>query len=186
VALAGIELSRLDAGVEFDPAAARVGEVRLAAPAGVVTGSGSIGVADGRLDLAFATTGLDLSLPPLDPAGAIGLGGRAVFAGRVAGTLESPAAEVAGGIEALTLRGEPTGEDPAGFDLRWADGRVEARAELPGLVAIEGGGALDLAAASTLDFELASARLERLVALVAPAPIEGLTGAIAGSVALRI
>lgn len=184
--LAGIELARLDAAIEFDPTAARVSKIRLEAPAGVVTGSGSIGLADGQLDLAVASTGLDLALPPLDPAGALGLGGSVVFAGRVAGTLESPAGEVEGGIEALTLRGEPTAEGPARFDARWAGGRLEARAELPGLLSLEGGGELDLATESSLDFELASTRLDRLIALVSPTPVEGLEGSIVGSVELAI
>src|SRR5690606_21252861 len=51
---------------------------------------------------------------------------------------------------------------------------------------IEGGGELDLAAESTLDFELASTRLDRLIALISPTPVEGLEGSIAGSVELAI
>lgn len=182
--LAGVALSRLDAAIEFDPDAAQVHEVRLEAPAGSVTGNGSIDLADGRLDLEFASVGLDLALPPLEAAGALGLGGSVVFAGRLTGTLESPAGEVDGAIEALTLAGEPSGEGPATFVARLAEGRFAVRAALPGLLSVEGGGDFDPAAASRIELELASSRLDRLIALAAPAPIDGLEGALAGRLEL--
>jgi autotransporter translocation and assembly factor TamB len=184
--VAGIGATRLDAALDFDPTTARIAELRLETSAGVLTGGGSIALAGGGLDLAFATSGLELARPPLEAAEAAGLAGRAVFSGRVDGTLERPGGEVEGVIEGFTLRGEPAGGTIATFSARLADGRLAVRGDLPDLLAIEGGGDLDFAAASRIELELASVRLDRLIALAAPTPLPGLEGSLAGRLTLFV
>lgn len=191
----GLTFERLAAQVAFDPEQVAVERLRAVAEAGALTGSGTYGVEGGALDFQFATAdrGLDLTRAPFDPLGAAGLAGTLVAAGRVEGTLERPQFAVQGGLVGLTLAGSPLADGEAPFDLRLADGELRADVDLGALGRLSGGGSWRPDAATRLEFQLASERLDRWAALAAPeqfqdalAGPDGIQGALAADLALEL
>jgi len=185
--VAGLGVDRLAVALAWDGARVDVARLTLAAPAGEVEGRGTLRFADGALDFAANTPGLDLAAPPFAAWTEGRLGGTLAADLKVGGTLERPALELDGELGALAVAGlAPAESAPGRLEARWAEGRLELAADLPGLLRVQGAGPWTPDAGADLALEVASERLDRLAALAAGAPVADLEGEVAGRLAVRL
>jgi translocation and assembly module TamB len=75
-------------------------------------------------------------------------------------------------------------EQPGTLAATWRDERLDLEVDLAGLARITGGGALTAAGRAALELDLASERLDRVVALLAAGRVEGIEGQLAGRIAI--
>ncbi len=182
----GVAADRLAARLDFGPDGARVERLSLAAPAGELLASGSLGAGEAApLDFAVSSTALDLEREPF--AGWVGgpLRGQVELAGTLGGTLIEPqlAATLVG--SGLVLGERPLGEEGrARVALDWSRGEVRLDGDLLGLVAIGGGGRLDERGAD-LEFDLAVDDLAALARLATSSPLPAVSGRLRGELGVR-
>lgn len=198
VTVAGVGFDRLEADLDWDADRMRVQQLRLRAPAGLLTGSGELRFADEALHFALAAERLDLAAEPWKTLAQGRLSGRAALTAAVTGTLAEPRLvldadladlalpEAGSGVVAETTAAAPAGELAPRFagtlHAELADRELEARLDLPGLLALAGGGPFVVGGRGDLHFRLTSDRLDRLVTLAAGQPIAGVSGTLAADV----
>jgi autotransporter translocation and assembly factor TamB len=183
VELAGLAGESLAVRLEWDAERVELEQARLELAAGEVHARGRLTLADERLDFTVASPALALDRAPLDRVGQGALAGALALDARLGGTLARPELELTGAASDATLFGEALAPDAQPrISTRWREERLAARVELPGIVVIDGGGALDLEGESRLRFTLASAGVERLAELLLGEPVAELEGDLAGEI----
>lgn len=186
-AAAGVELGRLALALGWDLERLEVERAALAAPAGALEARGTLGFADGSLDLVADAPALDLAAAPFDRWTGGRLGGSLRATAHAGGTLERPAVDLEGEVTAPQVAGAAIeGEGPGRLAAHWREGRLALEAELPGLVRLAGEGPATIEAGAELELAVESDRLDRLAALATGAPVEGLEGRLAARLALSL
>ena len=200
VTVAGVGFDRLETDLDWDADRMRVQQLRLQAPAGLLTGSGELRFADEALHFAIAAERFDLAAEPWKSLAQGRLSGRAALTASVTGTLAEPRLVLDADLADLALPGAAlgtavvgetsaaaaSGEPPARFagtlHAELAERELQARLDLPGLFVLAGGGAFVAGERGDLRFHLTSDRLDRLVTLAAGQSIAGLSGTLAADV----
>ena len=147
---------RLDAGLDWDADRLRVRELALQAPTGVLRGAGELRFGGEELRFDLAAERLDLAAAPWQELTGGRLSGQAALTAELTGTLAAPRLVVDASLADLELPGAGIGKGPtpatAGVvgapPLRFAgalhaelaDRELRATLDLPGLVALTGGG----------------------------------------------
>lgn len=182
LAVADLEVDRLAVDLRLDGPRLSVDSLRLEAPAGEVVAEGSWNRDTGALDLRLESVdALALSEPPLAGLVPGELSGRIVLAATVGGTLEQPRVTLESSARNLAVAGRDLGEDGrAAFQATWIDERLEAEGSLLGVVDFVGGGLLTTERAD-VEVRLEVEDVDGLLHLAAGAPLEGLSGALAGT-----
>ena len=184
---AGFDLGRLAVALDWDGDRLELERATLASPAGAIEASGRLRFADGALEMVASSPALDLGAAPFAEWTAGRLGGNLRATARVAGSLERPALELDGEIVAPSVAGAALGEGATGrLSARWAAGRLALAVDLPGLLRVEGEGACTVEQGAELALTATSDRLDRLAALARGAPVEGLEGSLAATLALSL
>lgn len=174
--VAGLFLERAEVDLSFREGVLQLDRASLHIPAGEVVAVGTVDLDSGELALQIDAPSLDLAraealaVPPGQLKGTLEL------TATVAGTLDSPQAEMTLRGRSLALEGKVLGrEGEAHLVATLDDGRLRTRGSLLGLVTFEGGGPM-LRETVDLELQIASEQVERLLELVMePAP------AVAGS-----
>lgn len=184
VSVAGVEAESAVVELSFSPTEVRVEEARLMWPAGETRVQGAVSLdGDGdNLALAVDAPNLRLEAEPLARFLGREVRGALSLTGSLSGTLERPRAEVRLAARQLSVGDRSLGEAEA--VASWDGRRVEASGSLLGLVAFNGGGALDTSAAD-LSFEVAVEDLGSLVQVAARGALPPLEGAFAGLLTVR-
>lgn len=181
----GLELDRVEARFAFDPQRVTLERVAVLMPAGEITASGSVGLADDRLELAVRSSGLSLGAAPFaDLFGGGKLSGMAVVEADVGGTQQRPSVRSSVRATELALAGQPLGEaGSATVTVDWDGETLRAEGMTLGLIQVSGGGALTLERAD-LRFSLQTDALPRLADLLTAAPIPEFTGSTSGELSI--
>jgi hypothetical protein len=184
-AVAGVPARRLAARVDWDGERLRLAAARLDFDAGGIEGAGTLRFADEALDFHFESPALALDREPFGRPDGGALAGTMRVTADLTGTLASPRLELLGEAHDAALAGK-TLEEGGGLDITasWAEGRLAAEIDLGGELHLTGGGELVVGGDAQLEFELASSRLDRLVALATGTVVEGLEGALTASLAV--
>ncbi len=176
----GLEVTRLDLEMGFDPERVEIGELRLGSEAGELRVAGVVPLAGEGLALTLESSPLDLAREPLAALGQGRLTGALTVVGTIAGSLERPAVDADLGWSDLALSDRRLGENgDSSMRLLWDGEEMRAEGSLLGLVRFEGGGRLDRQGAD-LDLAVSSSRLADLAALALAEPTEELTGSFEG------
>ncbi len=178
--LAGIPTDSLVADLSFDPRRLQVQRAVVHTGAGEVRGEGTLDFATDALDFRVQAPSIDLEREPFSSALPGDVQGRLALAGTVSGTLERPRIEASVTTEGLTLAQHPVGGDGvARLRVAWDGEQVSARGEVPGILTIDGGGALSTERAD-LSFHLASQHVGDAVRALVPAVPEDFHGDLEG------
>ncbi len=199
VKVAGLGFDRLETSLDWDADRLRLRQMRLSAPAGLLEGSGELLFEGERLDFELTGERFDLAALPLEGVTGTRLRGHAALVARLTGTVAEPRLvadaelaelELPGPVLATAAVGSVAmppaaagGESPQRFagtlHVELADRRLEAALDLPGLLALSGGGAFAAGESGELRFALKSDRLDRLIEIAAGQPVAGLAGTLA-------
>ena len=198
--VAGLLFDRLEADLDWDAERLRVQQLRLASPTGLLRGDGELGFAGEELRFDLAAEKLDLAAEPWGELTEGRLSGRAALSAQLTGTLAEPrlvidadladlgipGAGVTSGPDAVaTADGGPAPERLDGtLHAELADRELRVTLDLPGLLALAGGGSFVAGERADLRFHLTSERLERIVALATGQQIDTLAGRLAGDLAV--
>lgn len=178
--LAGVETDLLVADLSFDPQKLEVQRAVVHTGAGEVRGEGTLDFATDALDFRIRAPSIDLEREPFSAALPGDVQGRLALEGSVSGTLDHPRAQATAVTEGLTLAQHPVGGDGvARLDLSWDGERLSAQGGLPGILTVDGGGALTTERAD-LSFHLASGHLGEAVRALVPAVPEDFQGDFEG------
>ncbi len=184
--VAGVAVDELVAELAFDRDRLTASRLELALPAGRVTGSGSLGFAEGALDLTFAGPGLELSRAPFSELWGERIGGLVDLDVRLTGTTDAPRGEVVGRFSDLRLGSRPlAAERPPSLHAELGEGRLELALEVPEIFTLSGGGPIAPGVSADLQLQLSSARLDRLAELATGREVPSLSGRIDAEIALR-
>lgn len=181
--VAGFVIDRAEVDLDWEGSSGRLERLALIGPPGRLVGSGTLDLDTGTLDFQVAAAELSLERSTALAGLASPLQGTLGLQGTVAGTLDAPRAELRLDARGLSLGGaseaRSLGRDgQAELVASWADGRLQARGSLLGLLRFEGGGRLD-AAGTDLELQVRSERLAEILTLVwTPQP--GLAGSFVG------
>lgn len=185
--LGEVEVDRVAVDLDFDPERVRVDRAVASAAAGTVEAGGTLLLESGELEFAAAAPGVELGAAPLAGLLAERLSGALDLTATIRGTLDAPALNLRGELRGLGVAGQPVELEGGGrLELAWAADQLELDLDLPGLLRLRGGGELDLERESELRFGLESGSVERLASAVAGVGVEGLSGALAGEVTVRV
>lgn len=141
VAAGPVRSGSLELDVTFDPRQVRLRNALWTTPAGAVEATGIYEPEAGSLDFQVTSEPLALAREPLSMLGASGLRGHLRLDARLLGTVEEPRLDLTLAADDLRLAGG-VALPPNESRLRWQGGELEVAAELPGLLTVDGGGAL--------------------------------------------
>jgi len=164
------------ARLSWDGTRVEIQQLRLKAPAGVLTGGGTLARgATGALSMVFEGAALELARPPLGTFTG-GLDGRADARLAIAGSLMEPSFELALRVPELKVgAGRPLGV-PSRLDAHWNAEELRIDAEIAQRVTLTGGGKM---AGDALRFDLEGHDLAALAELLLPAAV-GVDGGFTG------
>jgi autotransporter translocation and assembly factor TamB len=184
-ALGALELGSLRAAFTFDADAVGVQSAVLAMPAGEVHAAGTIGLRGGPLAVSLRAPALRLGASPFSDLLGGELDGKVAVDAALRGTLERPRGEVRLVQSELTLAGRALSQgEAAELRLDWDGQELRVDGSLAGLVAVDGGGALDLEHAD-LRFAVASDQLRTLADAAVEAALPEFTGSFVGELGIE-
>lgn len=175
------DLDEVAGRLSWDRDALRFHELDLRAESGTVSGQGTYNWTLGEVDVALASSALELSAAPLSeylPRSDIG--GAVEVAARIQGQMARPRVEVQVDADGIALGGRVLAARPSHLTLVSADGRWQADGRLLDMVTVSGGGRLDREGAD-LRLELAGSNLSGLLELISEEPPDGVDGTFAGT-----
>ncbi|MCP4664018.1 MAG: hypothetical protein GY856_52210 [bacterium] len=182
--VSGIGLETMSGFVTWNDERLRVDDLELTAAAGRATGRGTLAWADQALDVDLRAQALELGAEPL-----VAYLPRPDITGRVAATahfggrLSRPRLRLDLAVDEIALSGRRLRARPSQLELRWADGRLEARGMLLDMVTLSGGGSL-AGGRGDLTFDLNGTDVGGLLELHLAEPPAGIGGSFGGQ--LRI
>ena len=188
VAVAGFDAEALDVALTWEEKVLTVSRAVLTSPAGALSGGGTLGFGDGALDLQVATAGdgLDLAAPPFLDLWGERLGGRLALEAKIGGTTAAPALDASGRVASLRLLDRELGEGGvANLQASLHEGALAIDFELPELVRLRGGGAIEPGKSADLTFDLATAKLGRWLELATATELPEVGGELHATLAVR-
>jgi hypothetical protein len=185
--ISGVEVDRLELGLEFDPSSVRFVDATATAPSGELRLSGLLGLETGALDLRVESGPLDLARPPLAALLPAPVGGSARLSGNIGGRLERPEASGELFWSDVTLEDRPLAAAQSSTLFDWDGSRLELAGGFPGLDRFAGGGRVD-DRGYRVEIELATGDLSGIAAALSPEGLPQLAqldGDLAGTLVAR-